>query len=308
MLYITDLVVVAAVNKAIEHLKQNPDELEFLLSGYMCLKPIAELTGGYAYVKQLMDVILGVNDKKLIVSTYYNPNPTSNYELFVIGSGGEATQFLGDQGHISTYETKPTVYLTANASGIASSNTLKFLKSTCACDILFPSLVAVLNDGSCQFVAKVVSVINSEDYVHVSLDKDIPLSGSKPKLNGWQFLSPNPYQIVDTHSSGDQINIQMLLRTTGDAELHKLFAMIVRYALKSQRVFMTANGIQVSRVSQSPLSEEGSTQDMIFTSNFTLSGTAFDTWINSKQQAPDRVVFELTAVPQDPENEEVKLL
>ena len=308
MLYIPDLVVISAVNRALERLRNNPDELEFLLSGYMCLKPVAELTGGYAYVKQLMDVILGVNDKKLIVSTYYNTNQTSNYELFVVASGGESTMFLGDQGQVSSCEVSARVYLTANASKVLDKRTLKFLKSTCACDIVFPSMTAYLKDGDCEFSAKVVSVINHEDYVHVTLDKDVPLSGSKPKLNGWQFKSPVDYQVVDTHASGDSVSVQLLLRTAGDAELHKLFAMIVRFALKSERQFMTTNGLQVSRVSQSPLSEEGSTQDIVFTSNFSLNATAFDHWIYSKSTPPDRVSLEVTATSDNPQNEDVKIL
>lgn len=306
MMYIADLVVINAVNKAIEHLRQNPDELEFLFTGYMCLPDVAKLTGGYKYVKQIMEVIQGVGDKKLNVQTYYNVETSTNYDLYVIDSGSESDMFMGDQGNIYSQCIEPTVYLTADASVLSSKSTLKFLKTTCACDIIFVGMIAKARVNGCDFEAKVLSIsFDANGMVDVELDKPIPKNGKSLVLKGWQFISPNPRQIVNTHASLDRVNVSLMLRTAGDIEIHKLFSIVVRYALKSQRPYLEANGIQISSVSRGPAQEENSGQNIFFTTQFSLTGKAADHWIYQKNIPPDKMQIAFSFKSNNPSNEEV---
>ncbi len=309
MMYVADLVVISAINNALKHLKDNPDEAEFLFSGYVCLKPLSELTGGYRFVKQIIDVLSGKDDKKIFVTPFYNMSSLNNYEIFVADSGAETIQFIGDQAPL-VHECMPSdLYLRADASGVKDKNTLKFLRSTCACDILFTGLVAVLNDKKAYFQAKIKSISMDEEYVYVELDKELPKNGSSYKLRDWQFYSSNSSRVVNLHASLDDVSVSVMLRTVGDVELHKLLAIVVRYALKSQRPFLESNGLQVSRItSRSAPQEDSATQDVAFTTTFNLTCKARDMWVYQKSKIPDRIGLEVIAVSDNPNNEDITLV
>lgn len=308
MMYVVDLIVLAAVKKAIQHLRENPDESEFLFNNYIAIKSLEELTGGYEYIKQIIDIIQGVGGKELEVLPYYKTKSPGNYGLYIIESGGETIQFIGDQGVIVPQEMPPDLFLMADAVKLEDPNTLVFLNTTIK-NILFTGLVGVMNIPSCYFQSKIVMVTSDENFTYVELADPIPLVGNIPQLDGWRFYSSNSYRMINTHSSTDEVSISLLLRTAGDVELHKLFGVIVRYALKSQRQYLDSHGYQVSKIiTRSVPQEEGSTQDVIFTTTFNLTGKATDSWVHRKTKVPDQMCLTLQAESGNKSDKKITLL
>jgi len=128
-MYLADLAVMTTIQSGLRHLKENPDELEYLLSNYVDLCMINKLTGGYKYVKMLMDVVLEKTGQQIIVDEYYTQNTQPNYGIYVISSGGESNKFFGDYGQEELQKIEPKVYLVADAIKTKGKNKLVFFKN-----------------------------------------------------------------------------------------------------------------------------------------------------------------------------------
>lgn len=313
-MYLADLAVMATIQSGLQHLKEHPDELEYLLSNYIDLCMINKMTGGYKYVRMLMDVMLEKAGQQIIVDEYYTQNTQSNYAVYVISSGGESNKFFSDYGQQESQEIEPKVYLVANAIKNKGKNKLVFLKSTGILEIVSVGMNAVISTPAGLFEAKVLDVFpdkkslpdapssegfNNSDSITVILNKDIPVFEGKPLLSNWSFKSQHSTRTAVINASGDSVNIGVLLKTTGDIQLHKLFSLVMRYILKKGRMTLESQGLQIATITQSPPSEEGSTQDIAFTTTFSIKATAFDFWIERIVSLPDRVCLHIDGVSQD---------
>lgn len=313
-MYLADLAVMSTIQSGLDHLKEHPDELEYILSNYIDLCMINKMTGGYKYVRMLMDVMLEKAGQQIIVDEYYTQNTQSNYAVYVISSGGESNKFFSDYGQQEEQKIDPKVYLIANAIKVKRKNKLVFLKDTGILDIVSVGMNAVITTPAGLFEARVLEIFpdkkslldapssegyNNSDSVTVILSKDIPLFEGKPLLNNWTFRSRHNVKTAVINASGDSVNIGVLLKTTGDIQLHKLFSLVMRYVLKKGRMSLEAQGLQVATITQSPPSEEGGTQDIIFTTTFSIKATAFDFWIEKTVSLPDRVCLHIDGVSQD---------
>lgn len=313
-MYLADLAVMATVQSGLRHLKENPDELEYLLSNYVDLCMINKLTGGYKYVRMLMDVMLEKTGQQIIVDEYYTQNTQSNYAVYVISSGGESNKFFSDYGQEEQQQIDPKVYLIADAIKNKGKNKLVFLKSTEVLDAVSVGMKATISTPTGNFEASVTDVfpdnkslpdapssegLNNSDSITVVIDKDLPIFEGKPLLKGWSFKSKHGTKVAVINASGDSVNIGVLLKTTGDIQLHKLFTLVMRYILKKGRMTLESQGLQVATITQSPPSEEGGTQDMIFTTTFSIKATAFDFWIDKKVLLPDKICLHVDGVSQD---------
>lgn len=313
-MYLADLAVMATIQDGLRHLKENPDELEYLLSNYVDLCMINKMTGGYKYVRMLMDVMLEKSGQQIIVDEYYTQNTQSNFAVYVISSGGETNKFFGDYGQQEQQQIDPKVYLHANAIKNKGKNKLVFLKSTGILDAVATGMKATITTPSGDYEATVTDLFpdnkslpdapsakgfNNSDSVTVILDKDLPIFEGKPLLKGWTFKSKHGTRVAVINASGDTVNIGVLLKTTGDIQLHKLFTLVMRYILKKGRMTLESQGLQIATITQSPPSEEGSTQDAAFTTTFSLKATAFDFWIEKKVSLPDKICLHVDGVSQD---------
>lgn len=313
-MYLADLAVMATVQEGLKHLKENPDELEYLLSNYVDLCMINKMTGGYKYVRMLMDVMLEKSGQQIIVDEYYTQNTQSNFAVYVISSGGETNKFFGDYGQQEQQQIDPKVYLHANAIKNKGKNKLVFLKGTGILDAVAVGMKATIPTPSGEYEATVTDLFpdnkslpdapsaegfNNSDSVTVILDKDLPIFEGKPLLKGWTFKSKHGTRVAVINASGDTVSIGVLLKTTGDIQLHKLFTLVMRYILKKGRMTLESQGLQIATISQSPPSEEGSTQDVAFTTTFSLKATAFDFWIEKKVSLPDKICLHVDGVSQD---------
>jgi len=275
---------------------------------------INKMTGGYKYVRMLMDVMLEKTGQQIIVDEYYTQNTQSNYAVYVISSGGESNKFFSDYGQEEQQQIEPKVYLTADAIKSKRKNKLVFLKSTGALDAVSVGMKATISTPTGNFEASVTDVfpdkkslpdgpsfegLNNSDSITVVIDKDLPIFEGKPLLRGWSFKSKHGTRVAVINASGDSVNIGVLLKTTGDIQLHKLFTLVMRYILKKGRMTLESQGLQVATITQSPPSEEGGTQDVAFTTTFSIKATAFDFWIDKKVSLPDKVCLHVDGVSYD---------
>jgi hypothetical protein len=313
-MYLADLAVMATIQSGLQHLKENPDELEYLLSNYVDLCMINKMTGGYKYVRMLMDVMLDKSGQQIIIDEYYTQNTQSNYAVYVISSGGESNKFFSDYGQEEQQQIDPKVYLIADAFKNKGKNKLVFLKNTGILDAVSVGMKAVIATPSGTFEASVKEIfpdkknqpdapssegVNNPDSITVVLDQDIPFFEGKPCLKGWNFKSKHKARVAVINASGDSVNIGVLLKTTGDIQLHKLFTLVMRYILKKGRMTLESQGLQVATITQSPPSEEGGTQDVAFTTTFSIKAAAFDFWIDKKVSLPDKICLHVDGVSQD---------
>ena len=313
-MYLADLAMMATIQSGLQHLKDNPDELEYILSNYVDLCMINKMTGGYKYVRMLMDVVLEKSGQQIIVDEYYTQNTQSNFAIYVISSGGESNKFFSDYGQQEQQQIDPKVYLIADAVKIKGKNKLVFLKNTGILDAVSVGMKAHISIPTGNFEATVTDIfpdkksisdapsaegLNNSDSITVILNQDIPVFESKPLLKGWNFKSKHGTRVAVINASGDSVNVGVLLKTTGDIQLHKLFTLVIRYVLKKGRMTLESQGLQVATISQSPPSEEGSTQDVAFTTTFSIKATAFDFWIDKKVSLPDKFCLHVDGVSQD---------
>ena len=313
-MYLADLAVMTTVQAGLQHLKENPDELEYLLSNYIDLCMINKLTGGYKYVRMLMDVVLQKTGQQIIVDEYYTQNTSPNYAIYVIASGGETTKFFGDYGQQEPQAIDPKVYLVSDALKSKGKDKLVFLKSTGILDAVSVGMKAHLSTPEGQFSATVKAIFpdkkdlpdgpstegfNNSDSITVILDKPIPYFEGKPLLKGWSFKSAHDARTAVINASGDAVNVGVLLKTAGDIQLHKLFCLVLRYVLKKGRMTLENQGLQIATISQGSPEEDGQSQDITFTTTFSIRATAFDFWIDKKIYSPDKMCLHVDGVSYD---------
>lgn len=313
-MYLADLAVMTTIQSGLRHLKENPDELEYILSNYVDLCMINKLTGGYKYVKMLMDVVLEKTGQQIIVDEYYTQNTQPNYGIYVIASGGESNKFFGDYGQEEQQVISPKVYLIADALKTKGKNKLVFLKSTGILDAVAVGMKAHIGTPEGEFVATVTDIfpdqkalleaptsegVFNSDSVTVILDSDIPKFEGKPLLKGWNFKSRHATRTAVINASGDTVSIGVLMKTAGDIQLHKLFCLIIRYVLKKGRMTLESQGLQIATITQGAPEEDGGGQDVFFSTTFSIRATAFDFWIERKVQSPDKICLHVDGVSYD---------
>jgi len=137
------------------------------------------------------------------------------------------------------------------------------------------------------------------DSVTVVLDKDFPVFEGKALLKNWTIKSKHEERVAVVNGSGDSVNVGILLKTTGDIQLHKLFTLVLRYVLKKGRMTLESQGLQIATVTQGAPEEDGSSQDIVFTTSFNIRATAFDFWIDRKVESADKICLHVDGVSYD---------
>jgi hypothetical protein len=287
MFYIADLSVIAVLKAAMTHLKENPDELEYILRGYIDIQGIAEMTGGQKYIKQIVEMI--TTGRSLSIEQSYTLDQPSNNALYVSASGSESTMFLGDFGTDESEPVEPIIYCTATAIS-ANDKVINFSDPD---KNVYNSIWKNLAMKQGKFTTIIADMFYHEDtkILEIHVDSSLPIehTTSAIPLIDWKFTSPDPVNFIHTNASIDNVNITMFLRTTGDVEIHKLFALVVRYCVKKSRLAFEYLGLQVSSFSwQSPQPDTGS-DDVIFNSTFAMNCKCTDKWIEYKKRSTDRV-------------------
>lgn len=303
-MYAVDLTVMGMIQSALEHLRNDKEELSLIMSDYANQWTLSQAVGSPAhYIDQMIKFIMDKSQPIARIFQGYDLSPHSNIAVYVYASGVEDSKYFGDFGSFDSICRTPTIYARAGAHHIEESDgrSVLYFTRTCGIQEKVWRLQACVNSKLpvCSF--EVVSVTDDgEDFVAIELDCIVPeVNGAQP-LDGWEFRSAASGWQVQYGNSGDTVTARVFLRTTGDAELHRLVATVIRWALKRSRQYFEFENFQIASMSQSEPSPDFSGEQCAgFTTTFTVSGKAHDMWILRKTKIPERVQVVIEAIKSD---------
>ena len=306
MMHAPDLVVIGVLKNRLDYLRKNPDELAMMMSYYSGLWPQSDAIGGSPakYIDQAVRLFTGRSKDMIEVNQAYALSPNSNYGIYCLASSQESIREFGDYGASEKQVLTPTVYATTGCDHIDEQEDHSFLvfRRSCGLEDKIWSLQRVVNKYFTDTFL-VVAVTADDDWITVELDGVVPLVDGVQPLGSYRFQAFESGYNVVFGTSSDTVTIRCQLVTRGDLEIHRILAMIVRWALKSGRQQMEMNGIQVATFSQSePTPDQAGEFANGFTSGFSITGISHDSWITSKSRIPEKVTFQLLAYESDPED------
>lgn len=298
-MYTANHIVMQVVQEGLQNLRDNPDELQFVLSNYAA-NPFVQNLMGVEYIKKAMDLIMGrVPGKTLVVQPAFNDDQVPNYALAIYTSGAEETQVLGDYGAVQQVAIEPVIFVTAKPIR-ASGNSLIFDNSKNLADKLWLEQRVVSTDGRLSAVMDGILIHKDAGTVEVTLRELIPLdSNGNTILPTCRFQSATDTMVQTASFSRDAVTMIAQLRTAGHREIHELFCLVIRYCLKRGRITFESNGFHTPTFAYSPPTPTYETQDVFFVTTFTISAKANDFWIDHKSKAPDCIRFELDVTNED---------
>lgn len=307
MINMPDLVVTEILKQSLKDLAKRPDHLEYVLCGFKSIHPIRELVGP-DYVKQAIDFI---SNNEIHVAPYYEYDQERRHSIAVVSAGSEETKFIGDsygQGCPVLFDCPPTVYASWSAK------TIDYEK------------VTMLVPKSYQLSQKLwnnVIITNGKDYLR--LDGIIP-KGEDEELNfkaeskitdnaplvGWRAESGVKGKGYDLGRSIDSTQINITITTQGDASLHRIIQILVRYILKSRRRYFELYGLQDMTFGYTQVALVGREERFsVFESTVNVSARSTDTWIVAEYDlntgSKIDICLNIETASEDPAKEPVEL-
>ena len=291
---VAELVVQAVVQDGLTNLRQNPHHLEYILNAYSDIEYIRRRVGAN-FIRNAMDMLIG---SELAIRPYYVENIDTYPCLIISASYNEDQKYIGDYGSVETFEgttyddarIQPHIYATFSASSIYKDE-IRVPKSYNIEDAIFLGLWVV--NQTTTAVIKRIQISDTETILH--LDRSLP---DGLPLEGWEAKTlPGPLK-AKVNASTNGVSIQMALFTSGDAELHRVYAQVIRYCLKRGRKLFDHYGLQDIDIAQQPptvASDEGP----MFRTMFSVNGVELDTWIEYDINPPERLTLDLAPVNDD---------
>lgn len=275
MFAVADLIVLDAIESGLENLRNNPHHLEFILGKYEDTEYMRKLHGS-AYVRQCKDFVL---KNKITVKPYYVLDAAKLPSVAVVAQYQEEIQVLGDYGFTQTGpQTVPPVVL-GEVSGVAwgeKENELVIGNANSVTEWIYSGSYLVQKDWS----SRISLVIPQEnDTATVVCEDTIP----KKTLVGWKVTTAPSSHTAILNASGNSVTVSIDLKSSGDIEVHKLLALVIRYCLRRGRLLMDENGLQNTISSQNfPIAHDE--EQGIYQTVFTLNGKIWDCWIQEESE------------------------
>lgn len=286
MFGLADMIVVEGFNRAFANLRYNPHHLEFITCGYHDT-PFLKSLHGEKYIEQIVKLI---TENKVFIEPGYRLDAVKFPSIAVIASYTESDQFIGDYGD-SFEQTviNPIVYKEFDAKGFSEDKkSLIVSKELGVQEVAYPGRVLRAPSGTkYRIVQTEIKDTSVEIFVDVEIDQ---------LLQGWKIQSVDTSKVAAVNTSLSTADVSIQLTTTGDIEVHKLLALVCRYALKWNRKFFESQGLQVSTSSQRYPIITDETQSIIQT-QFNLSGKIADSWIIQETVNPAELDYTLCVVP-----------
>ena len=284
----SDLIVIAAVERAFEHLRNNPSHLEFILNFFDI--PEIRKSFGRDYIKNCIDYI---NNNRVLIKPYLFPD-LSQIPSFVVGAtSSEVQQYMGSYGETFSKTQSPATYATFDV--INYENSWIYVSPEASIEKkVWVGMWLTAGD----FAAKIKSVmLVASDATVVELDRPV-LEGTS--FTDWKAQMCSNDRVFTCGSSMERATIQGKLTTSGDIATHRVMCTVIRYALKYERLYMDDLGLQNTVVSQG-MPTVTDDEAPIYESMFTIEGDLHDFFIEKETVVPSRFGFELIAKSDDPE-------
>lgn len=297
---IAELAVQAVIQEGLTNLRRNPHHLEYILGKYCSIPYVAKRVGP-EFIKNAMIMIL---KSELTTRPYYTENIDQYPILILASSYTEDQKFLGDFGGYDTeavqkqaqFSSSPTIYATFDSVSIVGDE-MSVHNDYGLADKLFSGVYVFGSD----VYAQVKGIKKEETKTVLYLDRKFP---KKTTLKGWKASTMPVKMFSITNSSTNSVTVQISLFTSGDPELHRVYAQVIRYCLKRGRKYMEGYGLYDSSFSQEPMTvmnDEG----LIFRTGFGMQCIEEDEWIEMDITTINRVELEVVANSLDPTKEPV---
>ena len=285
MFVLPDLYVLYILEDFFRDLRNNPEKLNYILSGYSRFEKMIEKTGTN-YINECVSFIY---DNKIKFVPGYELNSESVPCISTLSYSGEDNQFIGDTGmqnmlyNDATKIIKPIIY---HKFAILSSSetTLTVPQEYDLINKLWRNIFIVNGNFSSQVVGmrnavtdgnKPVTLINLKDTIPSGLDKTLWTSQSGPQ----EYLA-------SLSASQEHVTVLIKLITSGDYSVHRLLNTVLRYALKANRLNFDNSGLQNSTFTfQMP--QPFNDQDKGFETTVIMNTLITDHWIEKLQKTID---------------------
>jgi len=280
MMNLADLAVIEALKSGLAFLASNPNHIEFMLAGFEEISPIRKLVGP-EYIKQCVDYM---SNNRVYVTPYYEYDIKRTPSIAVVSSGAEGQQFIGDYGSnvFGPIFCKPRVYTRWDATSIdLTTNTMSVSPSYLLETKLWRNVV--ITDGTQELRLDGVLTREGQD-TQLFFKPTTPITTIN--LKGWQSQSDQPQKGYEISSSIDDVSIQCKLSTVGDASLHRLLQMAVRYILKMRRPLLDSYGLQCATFNYSPVMQTDQ-EEQLYESAVTITAKAPEAWISAEYDLND---------------------
>lgn len=276
-----DIMTVALLEKKFLHLSKRPDRLYFMMCGINRTQVLADYIG-HDYIKDAVDFLQNVRPN---IVPYYQMDIKNLPQIAIVSSGQESQQFIGEHGYNMKRDVKLPIQTIAEWTVESFNGDIMKVPASLELDKkLWPGLI--ITNGEQKFVLEGVV-----DASTLCLNGEV---SSGTSLQGWKAVVNSADTYYRVNSSQDAVNIQCKLSTNGTAGNHRLFAMFLRYILKSSVLDFDRIGLQNLKISYSPMMVT-SQDDNIFESVLELNGLYTDHWIEKEySNIPDGVNTGLT--------------
>jgi hypothetical protein len=288
---VAELVVQAVVQDGLTNLRQNPHHLEYILSAYSEIDYIRTRVGSN-FIRNAMDMLL---NSQLSIRPYYVESIDVYPCLIISASYSEDERYfsdygsvesLGDLSHSGSTQVSPRIFAKFSATAV-DGDEIRVPKEYEIEKLVFRGLW-VTNEG---YIAAIDRVACLDKETVIYLDRKLP---KNVPLKGWEAKTLPSVLKAAINGSLNAVSMQMGLFTTGDPELHRVYAQIIRYCLKRGRKLFDEYGIQGVTINQQPptvASDDGP----IFRTVFSVDGTELDTWIETDINPPKRIGVTISA-------------
>lgn len=295
---VADLIAQVVIEDGLKSLREHPHRLEYILNRHCQIQKLSEKVGD-KYIKNAMDLIMTA---KLIVRPYFVPDQDQYPNVMIAASYTEDQTFFNDYGSVEDlpkHVIEPILYAEFDLKGIGKDKLIVSPNYK-----LEEKVWIGLEVTNGKESAKVTGIFVREGKdTELFIDKTLPEGTA---LRGWKAQTPKTNKAAVINVSSDKVTIQCKLATSGDPDVHRIFATVMRYCLKRGRKLFDFYGIQNVYVAQTPPMVTGQ-EDMIMETVFTVEGIIHDSWIEREVEPVGRIDLESVLVSENPKNQRVKL-
>lgn len=281
MILLPHLFILQYLKKQISFLREHPEHLEFLLSGFTLNDDMNDIYGA-PYIDMAIKW-LEENDFHFTLGYRLDldklPNICITYE-----GGSEERQFIGDYAETQKVSINPKIYASFDIKNFDNEGNLIVSKDLNLKNKIWRRLL-VKNK---KFQSQILGMETNSDgdlvlILDVKANKNLPLTN-------WKAVSCLDSKNLIIGSSFDRARITVYVNVAGDPELAELISCIIRYLLKQSRPFLIENGMEEVAFSHSALNRSADfPESNVWITQHTISGALQDQWIITESKGVDRI-------------------
>ena len=296
------LVVLHHIKDYLMFLKDRPDYLEFILSGYKINCSVTDVYGP----RQIASVIRWIqeNIEKFHFVFGYRLDLSNTPSVSVMFEGAtEGKQMVGDYGSIFTAPRNPQKYKEFHASSIDKDGNMVVSADYHLEDYLWRKQVLV-RESETRIITDLIKISDTAPLIIVP---DIPFAADT-HLDSWSVYSASSAQLYTVGTSLDKIKVSVYMDIPGEPELSEALSCVMRSILKRSRLILSEYGLNNITFSYNSLARNSSYEPQaVWTSEYTLTAEMTDQWIVADTTPPDNFSITLFAKGTQPNEEEVEL-